>query len=158
MSEDGATDKATDEITEAAAQVPKTHADSVRKLADAMLRTAVWPSVGVVAAGALVAWLAVGLPGVWGALLGGAIAVASSLLTLVLMKQSAELPPQVVMAVALGGYVVKLVALLIVAITLKGVAWLHPTSLALTLIAAVVLWTGAEVVAFRRTKIPTLIV
>nr|PZM99875.1 MAG: hypothetical protein DIU77_04865 [Thermocrispum agreste] len=123
-----------------------------------MLRTAVWPSVGVVAAGALVAWLAVGLPGVWGALLGGAIAVASSLLTLVLMKQSAELPPQVVMAVALGGYVVKLVALLIVAITLKGVAWLHPTSLALTLIAAVVVWTGAEVVAFRRTKIPTLIV
>jgi len=162
VSDENAADEIRDEISAeisgAAAKVPQTHADSVRKLADAMLRTAILPSVGVVAAGALIAWLAVGMPGLWGALLGGVIAIASSFVTLFLMKQSAELPPQVVMAVALGGYLVKIVALLIVAITLKDAAWLHPTSLALTLIAAVVAWTGAEIVAFRKTKIPTLIV
>lgn len=147
-----------DEAVSKVPKVPETHGDAVRKLADAMLRTALLPSLGVVAIGAVIAVLVVGLPGLWGALLGGGIAIGSSLVTLFLMKQSAELPPQVVMAIALGGYLVKIAALLIVAIVFRGVSWLHPISLALTLVAAVAVWTGAEVVAFRKTKIPTLIV
>lgn len=145
-------------IEEAMSKALETHGDSVRKLADAMLWTALLPALGVVAIGAVIAVLVVGLPGLWGALLGGGIAIGSSLVTLFLMKQSAELPPQVVMAVALGGYLVKIVALLIVAMVFRGVSWLHPISLALTLIAVVVAWAGAEIVAFRKTKIPTLIV
>lgn len=145
-------------IDEAGSKEPETHGDAVRKLADAMLRTALPPTIGVVALGAIVTVLVVGPPGLWGALLGGGIAIGSSLVTWFLMKQSAELPPQVVMAIALGGYLVKIVALLIVAILFRGASWLHPVSLALTLVAAVVVWTGAEVVAFRKTKIPTLIV
>lgn len=148
----------TDESGVTTEKIPETHGDSVRKLADAMLRTAILPALGVVAIGAVIGVLTVDMPGLWGALIGGGIAVGSSLITLFLMKQSADLPPQVVMAVALGGYTVKIVALLIVAITLKGVAWLHPMTLALTLIAVVIVWTGAEIVAFRKTKIPTLIV
>lgn len=146
------------ELASAAAEQPESQAGSVRILATAILRTALLPTVAVVVAGVVLAVLLVGSPGLWGALIGGAIALASSLLTVLMMKQSADLPVQVVMAIAMGGYVFKILALMIVAVLLKDVAWLHRLSLALTLLAAVLVWAGAEIVAFRRTKIPTLIV
>lgn len=133
------------------------HAVSVRRLANAMLRTALVPGLVTVAAGAVIAGLMAGSAGVYGALVGGGIGFASSLLTIVLMRWSADLPVMIVMAVALGGYVLKLMVLLAVMILLGGVAWLHVMSLALTFLATILVWAGAEVAAFKRTKIPTLI-
>jgi ATP synthase protein I len=53
-----------------------------------------------------------------------------------------------VASVALGGYVFKIIVLLIVMISLKGVDALHPMSLALTVLAAVLVVAGLA--GFRR--------
>lgn len=136
---------------------PNPHAASVRRLAGAMARTALFPALATVAAGALIAGLLAGSAGVSGALVGGAVAFASSLLTLFLMRWSAPLPVMLVMAVALGGYLLKVVGLLVVMVLLGGVGALDVMSLALTFLATVLVWAGAEAVAFRRTRIPTLV-
>lgn len=137
---------------------PRTHAESVRKLADAMLRYALWPAVAVSVAGIVVATVLFGLNGGVAALVGGAVACASSLATLWLMRRTAALNPHFAMVAALGGFVGKMIILLVVMVVLREVTWLHTGSLAVTMLAAVLVWAGAEAVAFRRTKIPTLIV
>lgn len=139
-------------------QTPNPHGESVRKLARAMLRTAVWPGVITVVLAAAVATVFEGTPGLFGALVGGAVAFGSSLLTIVMMRESADLPVMMVMTIALGGYVFKILVLLIVMILLRGVDGLHTMSLALTVLATVMVWAGAELVAFKRTKIPTIII
>ncbi len=140
------------------AEVENPHAESVRKLAGAMLRTAISPGLITVVAAAVIATVFAGTAGLLGALVGGAVAFASSLLTIVMMRESADLPVMMVMAIALGGYVFKILALLIVMILLRGVEGLHTMSLALTVLVTVMVWAGAELVAFKKTKIPTIVV
>lgn len=123
-----------------------------------MLRTALVPGLVTVAIGAVAATVLVGADGLFGALVGGAVAFASSLMTLFLMRWSAGLPVMMVMGVALGGFALKMIVLLGVMIAFRGVDALHPLSLALTFLATVLVWAGAEAVAFKRTKIPTVIV
>lgn len=137
---------------------PDPHARSVLTLASAMLRTALVPGLLTVALGATAGGLLVGVDGLLGAVAGGAVGFASSLMTLFLMRWSAGLPVTVVMGVAVGGFALKMVILLVVMIALRGVDALHPMSLALTFLATVLVWAGAEAVAFRRTKIPTVII
>lgn len=137
---------------------PNPHAKSVLTLADAMLRTALVPGLATVALGAVAATVLVGADGLFGALAGGAVAFGSSLMTLFMMRWSAGLPVMMVMGVALGGFALKMVVLLGVMVALRGVDALHPLSLALTFLAVVLVWAAAEAVAFRRTKIPTVIV
>lgn len=134
------------------------HAESVRTLASAMLRTALLPGLATVLIAVALATLLAGLPGLYGALIGGAVAFGSSLATIGMMRWSADLPVMMVMSVALGGYVFKLVALLAVMVSLKNAAWLDKMSLALTVLATILVWAAAELVAFKRTKIPTLII
>lgn len=133
------------------------HAQQVLKLADAMLRTALWPAIAVVVVGAVVATVLVGTEGLLGALVGGVVAFASSLATLFMMRKSSAMEPMAVMAVALIGYVFKIVVIFGVMTLLRGVDALHTLSLALTMMAVILVWAGAEMVAFKRTKIPTII-
>lgn len=136
---------------------PTSHADSVRMLAAATLRTGLPPVLLAIAAGAVVAGVLVGPTGVYGALVGGAAALASSLATIGMMRFSAAMPVTSVMMVALGGYVLKLTTLLLVVLVAQAMPAWHTRSLALTFLAAVLAWAGAEVVAFRRAPIPTLL-
>ena len=140
------------------ADMPRTHAESVLRLADAMLRYALWPAIAVVVAGITVGTLVAGFEGALGALVGGIIAFASSLATLWLMRKTAAMNPMLVMAAALGGFVGKMLILLIVMIVLGNVSVLHTESLAYTMLAVVIVWAAMDTVAFRRTKLPTLII
>ncbi|GAA4619803.1 hypothetical protein [Saccharopolyspora hordei] len=133
------------------------HAASVRRLASAMLRTAIWPGVVTVVVGAVVATALVGASGLFGALVGGVVAFGSSLLTIWLMRFTGGMSPHFVMVAALGGYVGKMLVLLVVMTLLGGVEALHRESLAFTMLATVLVWAGAEVVAFKRTRTPTII-
>lgn len=133
------------------------HAVVVRRLATAMLRTAVWPGVVTVVVGAIVATLLVGVSGLAGALIGGVLAFGSSLLTIWLMRFTGGMSPHFVMVVALGGYIGKLLVLLVAMTLLGAIAFIHRESLALTFLATVIVWAGAEVVAFKRARIPTVI-
>lgn len=145
-------------MTDADAEETDPHAASVHKLANAMLRTAVWPAIGVGVVAVVVAALTVGSDGLFGALVGAGVGLGSSLLTIGMMKASAGLPVMLVMSVALGGYLVKLLLLLLAMTLLRDVAALHPASLALTFLAIILVTAAAEVIAFKRTKIPTLVV
>ncbi len=98
-----------------------------------------------------------GMPGFLGSLVGGVLAMLASLSTLGLMKFSAGQDPMFVMVIALGGYVVKVVLLFGALTLLKGVTALHPMSLGITMIVAILLAAAAEFAAFRKTKIPTII-
>jgi ATP synthase protein I len=133
------------------------HARSVRKLADAMLRTAFWPALACVILGAVVATWWVGVPGLLGSLLGGVVAFASSLATIGLMRMTSEMHPMAVMTVALGGYLGKMLLLLLVMTLLGGIQAIHVQALAFTMLATILVWAGAEVRAFQKTKIPTIV-
>jgi F0F1-type ATP synthase assembly protein I len=98
-----------------------------------------------------------GMPGFLGSLVGGVLAMLASLSTLGLMRFSAGQDPMFVMVIALGGYVVKVVLLFGALTLLKGVTALHPLSLGITMIVAILLAAAAEFAAFRKTKIPTII-
>jgi ATP synthase protein I len=137
---------------------PKTHAETVTRLADAMLRYAVWPAVATVVIGVVVASVLHGVQGGVSAFLGGLVACASSLATWLLMRKTAALNPMMVMTGALGGFAGKMIILLLVMMVLREITWLHTESLAYTMLAVVVVWAAMDMVAFRRTKLPTLIV
>jgi ATP synthase protein I len=138
--------------------LPRTHAESVLKLADAMLRAALWPGVATVVVGIVVSAVFAGVEGALGALVGGVVAFASSLATLWLMRRTATMSPFATMAAALGGFAGKMLLLLIVMLFLGSVSWLHKESLAYTMLGTILVWVIFETIAFRRTKIPTLII
>jgi ATP synthase protein I len=133
------------------------HAAMVRKLADAMLRGAIWWGVGVAAIGMIFFGIVYGLPGVLGALVGGAVAVTSGILTLLLMRSTSRVPVQMIMGIALLGFIGKTALMLVVMLSLKNVALLHPKALAYTMLVTLVVWTAAETRAYAKQKLPTVI-
>jgi ATP synthase protein I len=130
----------------------------VTRLADSMLRHALWPGVATAVTGIVVASVLFGVRGGVSALVGAVVAFASSLATWWLMRRTAALNPMMVMAGALGGFVGKMVLLLLVLMVLREISWFHVRSLAYTMLAVVIVWAAMDTVAFRRTKLPTLII
>lgn len=137
---------------------PRTHGEAVTRLADAMLRYAILPAVATVVVGVVVASVLHGPRGGVAALVGGAVAFASSMATWWLMRRTAAMNPMMVMTGALGGFVGKMIILLLVLMALREITWLHTESLAYTMLAVVIVWAAMDTVAFRRTKLPTLII
>jgi uncharacterized protein YacL len=137
---------------------PRTHGEAVTRLADAMFRYAVWPATATAVIGIVVASVLFGARGGVAALIGGVVAFASSLATWWLMRKTASMNPMMVMTGALGGFVGKMIILLLVLMVLREITWLHTKSLAFTMLAVVIVWAAMDTVAFRRTKLPTLIV
>ncbi|HEX6359244.1 hypothetical protein [Actinophytocola sp.] len=123
-----------------------------------MLHYALWPAVGTALVGIVVSSVLFGVSGGVSALIGGAVAFASSLATWWLMRKTASLNPMMVMTGALGGFVGKMIVLLLALMVLREITWLHTESLAYTMLAVVIVWAAMDTVAFRRTKLPTLIV
>jgi ATP synthase protein I len=130
----------------------------VTRLADAMLRYALWPALATAVAGIVVFGVLYEVRGGVSALVGAAVAFGSSLATWWLMRKTAALNPMLVMAGALGGFVGKMIVLLLVLMVLREIDWFHVRSLAYTMLAVVIVWAAMDTVAFRRTKLPTLIV
>lgn len=122
-----------------------------------MLRTALVPGAVTAVLGAIVATVLFGVSGLVSALIGGVVAFGSSVLTIWLMRTTGGMNPMFVMVAALGGYIGKMVVLLVVMTLLGWVEGIHRESLAFTMLATIMVWAGAEVVAFKRTKIPTIV-
>ncbi|MFD9895835.1 hypothetical protein ACFWY9_41370 [Amycolatopsis sp. NPDC059027] len=133
------------------------HAKVVLQAASAMTKASLTFVPPVIVACIVLFTILNGVPGLLGSLVGGVLAFLSSLATLGMMRFSAGLDPMFVMVTALGSYVIKLIVLFGALTLLKGVSVLHPLSLGITMIAAILLAAGVEFVAFRRTRIPTII-
>lgn len=136
---------------------PESHREIVHKLATAMFRGAIWWTVGTVAIAVVLAGVLVGGSGVLGALVGGAVGIVSSLATLLLMRQTAGISANMLLVAVLGGFAAKMIILLIALTALGGIEALHRNSLAFTLLATILVTATAEVFAFQRTKVPTII-
>ncbi|HEY3472520.1 MAG TPA: hypothetical protein VGL47_45795 [Amycolatopsis sp.] len=133
------------------------HAKVVLQAARAMTKASLVATLPAVVVCVALFSILNGLPGFLGSVVGAVLAMLASLSTLGLMRFSAGQDPMFVMVIALGGYVVKVVLLFGALTLLKGVTALHPMSLGITMIVAILVAAAAEFAAFRKTKIPTII-
>ena len=129
-----------------------THELTVQRLAGEMFREAAWAALGTFVLGVVVSAVIWGTEGLSGALIGGGIAIGSSLATLLLMRKTAALDPMFVMIAALGGFMGKLIVLLAVVVLLRGQTWLEPKALGITLAATVVVTSFLEARASKRSR------
>lgn len=123
-----------------------------------MLRGALVPTLGVGAAGAVVAGLVSGVQGVVGAVLGVTVVVVFFGLGLLVLRRCAGLEPALVLLIALGLYAAKVIliggSLLLVDASgvLDGVA--SSMALGLTAIACTLAWTTGQIVGATRARVP----
>jgi drug/metabolite transporter (DMT)-like permease len=129
--------------------------------AQVMQRAMRWNFVaaGVVGiAGAVVGGLVAGWIGAVSGLIGGAIVEALTAITATSVSIAARRvtgPEHAAVFVGLvaGGWFLKLVVFVALAITLSGRSWIQPTALFLTVIAAIVVTLVIEVVIVARSRV-----
>jgi hypothetical protein len=140
------------------ADLPKTHTEALQRLAEAMLRWQLKVMVPALVLALILFTVLEGAPGLLGAGIGVIAACGSSLFTFWLMRVSAKHGPHAGLAAALGGFIGKMVILLAVFLPLRGVEAVHSYSLAITMLVGILTAAGADMVAFRKTKLPTIII
>lgn len=133
------------------------HAQSVYALAASMLRWGMRLAVPVALVTVGVATVLAGQAGLAGAGFGVVLGFGSALVTLASMRLAANRPPAALMGIALGGYAIKMSVLLVIMLVLGDVPALHRAALGFGLLVTVVAWAVADVIAFQRTKIPTIV-
>src|SRR5690349_16909409 len=118
---------------------------SLRALAADMRRAvlAVGAVVGPVAI--VVCGVVAGLGGVLGAVLGTVFGLGSALFTLWLMRRTAAREPRAVMLASFGGFLQKMIVLLVVLMAADAIPAVHRMSLAVTLLVVLITVTAAEV-------------
>lgn len=99
-----------------------------------------------------------GVNGLLGSVVGAVVAILSTLVTIAMMRKTADLPVSFMMVVALGGYAIKIMIVFGVMFALRGVDALHQKSLAFTMLAVILVAAFAEFRAFKNTKISTLVI
>lgn len=103
---------------------------------------------GALAALTLVSLMAWGatreLPGIWGVLMGVAIGGGFVLATAVSVLATANSSPSMTMAVVLGGWLVKMVVLILLFVWLRGFDFYDNTAFGVTTLAALVVALTAE--------------
>lgn len=113
--------------------------------------------VGVV--GAVIGGIVAGAPGVLGAVAGAggaALFLALTAVSLLIAGRVAQGDPTspAFFAVVLGGWMLKLIVFLVLAVALRGQPWLDPFVFFGTVVAAVMGSLVVDVVAFQRSRIP----
>ncbi|QPK79998.1 hypothetical protein G7Y31_04715 [Corynebacterium lizhenjunii] len=86
-----------------------------------------------------------GLPGIWGVLIGAGIGGGFVLLTAVMALVTARSTPATTMAVMLGGWLVKLMVLIVVLMVVRGLDFYDTWALFITVVLAMVATLGTEV-------------
>ena len=105
-------------------------------------------AVGALVALTLISLMAWGaareLPGIWGVLMGVAIGGGFVLATAATVLATSNSTPSVTMAVVLGGWLVKMVVLILLFVWLRGFDFYDNTAFAVTTLAALVVALTAE--------------
>lgn len=110
-------------------------------------------ALAVVAVVSVIAWsFAQGMPGFWGALIGAAIGGGYVLLTAVSVLATSGQSIGTIGAVVLGGWLVKIVLVLMILVILDPLTFYHRGAMVLTLIIALVVCIVAEMFGILRTR------
>lgn len=129
---------------------------ALRALA-ADMRRAVLGAVAVVGPVAVVVcWFVAGSGGVLGAVLATAFGAGSALFTLWLMRRTAGREPRAVMLASFGGFLQKMIVLLVALMAADAIPLVHRMSLAVTLLVVLITVTAAEGWAAYRSRPPVL--
>ncbi|MFP7665118.1 MAG: hypothetical protein ACHEUT_06195 [Corynebacterium pyruviciproducens] len=89
-------------------------------------------------------WMAASTPGLYGALIGAGLGGGFILITVVLAVATAKSTPTVTAAVVLGGWLVKLVAMIVVLALIKDLDFYSKGALFLTVILALIIVLASE--------------
>jgi F0F1-type ATP synthase assembly protein I len=125
-------------------ELPVGQEQTLRALAASMQRNALLAGAALVVAAPVGGAVAAGVPGALSALLGVALGIGSSLFTLWLMRRSAHREPRAVMMASLGGYVQKMIILLVALFVAGSIPGVHRMSLAVGLLVTLIGVTAAE--------------
>jgi len=129
---------------------------TVLRLATAMLRPALraTPAVGLLTlVGAAVLR---GLPGVLGSLLGTLLVVGLFWVNIAVMRRTAASRPRIVLGAVVGGHLAKVLVLLALFPVLARIEALDVRAFGVSVMAAVAVWTGAELLGFVRARVSTV--
>ncbi len=118
------------------------------------LHDMIWLVAGVTVVGVAVGWLVAGLPGVWGALIGAAIALVFSGTTTLSMLKTDTAAPGRMMAVIMGTWLGKLVVVIVVLAVLRGMDFYDRYVLAVVVAVAVIGSALLDYRAVSRGRVP----
>lgn len=131
-------------------------ATSTRALFAQILRRLVVVTAGVTALAVVVGLIWAGSPGMWGAVLGGVVGVIFCLTTVASMLLAEGRSPQYLAIAVLGGWLAKMVVILVILAVLRGQDFYDKVVLAGTLGAIVVASLAIEMLAVRSARIPAV--
>ncbi|MBD3777883.1 MULTISPECIES: hypothetical protein [unclassified Cellulomonas] len=118
------------------------------------LRDMVVLVAGVAVLGVGVGWLVAGVPGVWGALVGAAIALVFSGTTTLSMLRTSHTAPGKMMAVIMGTWLGKLAVVVVVLAVLRGMDFYDRYVLAVVVAVAVIGSALLDYRAVQRGRVP----
>jgi len=129
---------------------------TLRELFAQILRRMLVATVAITLVGAVVGRFLSdpGSSGVWGALIGGGIGLLFCGATVVSMALGEGRSPQFLAVVVLGGWLAKMVVIIVVLVILRDLTFYDKYVLAGTLGAIVVASLAIEVLAIRSARIP----
>lgn len=94
-----------------------------------------------------------GVKGVLGALIGVGIVTVFFGISVLAVGKAAKVSPQVMMATAVGTYIVKIIALGVVLVLLQNSTAFSARALGLTALVCILVWSGAQVVNTVKLKV-----
>ncbi|HEX9344095.1 MAG TPA: hypothetical protein VF995_10840 [Actinomycetota bacterium] len=119
-----------------------------------IVRGAVLATVPVCAVVAVVAALQAGHKGLYGALLGSCLAIAFFAVTIVAVSVAGRIDPLLMLPVALGTYLVKLIGIVAMLLLLRGSTAFNHTAFALATVIGACAFMTAEARMILRARIP----
>jgi ATP synthase protein I len=93
-----------------------------------------------------------GAKGVYGALVGVGVVTVFFGISVLAVGKAAKVNPQVMMATAVGTYIVKIIAFMIVLVLLGKSTAFNGKMLGLTALVCILVWCGSQVVNTMRLK------
>ncbi|QCB28242.1 hypothetical protein [Corynebacterium endometrii] len=94
-----------------------------------------------------------GLPGIWGVLIGAAIGGGFVLLTALSVLVTSGSTPSTTMAVVLGGWLIKIVVLILVLLLIRDLDFYHTMAMFVTVVLALLVVLGTEVWGVITSKV-----
>lgn len=122
-----------------------------------MLRIIVWglvASVALAAVAGVIGYVAVGMPGLYSALIGAAVSFVFFSITALVLLFTSDMDPTVMAAGVLGGFLIKIAGFLGVIALLGDKGFYDRLTLFLTLVVGAVVSLSIDVIAVRKARIP----
>ncbi|PTR23022.1 hypothetical protein C8K36_110206 [Rhodococcus sp. OK519] len=104
--------------------------------------------------GVIIASLAAGVAGLWGALIGAAVGGGFILCTMLVVLFTAKLPAVTAGAVLLGSWLLKMILAIVVLAVLDPLDFYNKQAMVIVIVLSLVIVLGAETYGVLQTKVP----